>query len=100
MIRNIWRAMKSPERRDRLLLIAAIAQRLLTLLGAACEETGFDRRLKVNTSKKRTHSLFTQGRYWYGRIPRMFEDDLSILMRAFDRIVRTQKVFDDVFGLV
>jgi len=63
---------KSPKRRDRLLLVAAMAHLLLTLLGAACEETGFDRRLKVNTSKKRTHSLFTQGRYWYGRIPRMY----------------------------
>jgi len=91
---------KSPERRDRLLLVAAMAQVLLTLLGAACEETGFDRRLKVNTSKKRTHSLFTQGCYWYGRIPRMFDDDLQDLMGAFDRIVREQKVFAGVYGVV
>lgn len=91
---------KSPARRDRLLLIAAMAHVLLTLLGAACEEVGFDRRLKVNTSKKRTHSLFTQGRYWYGRIPRMFEEDLQLLMASFDRIVREQKIFDGVFGLI
>ena len=91
---------KSPERRDRLLLIAAIAHLLLTLLGAACEEVGFDRRLKVNTSKKRTHSLFTQGRYWYGRIPRMYEEDLRELMQAFDSIVRKQRVFSEVFGLI
>jgi hypothetical protein len=91
---------KSPERRDRLLLVAAMAQVLLTLLGAACEETGFDRRLKVNTSKKRTHSLFTQGRYWYGRIPRMYDEDLLDLMRAFDRIVREQKVFSGIYGVI
>ena len=91
---------KSPFRRDRLLLIAAMAHVLLTLLGAACEEVGFDRRLKVNTSKKRTHSLFTQGRYWYGRIPRMYDDDLLDLMRAFDRIVREQKVFSGIFGVI
>jgi len=91
---------KSAERRDRLLLIAAIAQVLLTLLGAACEAVGFDRRLKVNTSKKRTHSLFTQGAYWFGRIPRMHEDDLHDLMEAFDEIVREQRVFGDVFGWV
>lgn len=91
---------KSPQRRDRLLLIAAMAHLLLTLLGAACEETGFDRRLKVNTSKKRTHSLYTQGRYWYGRIPRMYDEDLAVLMAAFDRIVRQQKVFSEVFGVV
>ncbi len=35
------------QRRDRLLLLVAIAQGLLTLLGAACEETGLDRRLKA-----------------------------------------------------
>jgi len=91
---------KSENRRDRLLLLAAMAHLLLTLLGAAREEIGFDRRLKVNTSKKRTHSLFTQGRYWYGRIPRMCNEDLIILMTAFDRIVREQKVFSSVFGLV
>ncbi len=91
---------QSTSRRDRLFLIAAIAQVLLTLLGAACEETGFDRRLKANTSKKRTHSLFNQGRYWYGRIPRMFEDDLVILMRAFGRIMREQKIFTNVFGII
>ena len=91
---------KSPTRRDRLLLIAAMAHVLLTLLGAASEAEGFDRRLKVNTSKRRTHSLFTQGRYWFGRIPRMNDDDLRTLMRAFDRIVREQKVFDGVFGVI
>ena len=91
---------KSALRRDRLLLIAAIAQVLLTLLGGACEATGFDRRLKVNTSKKRTHSLFTQGAYWFRRIPRMHEDAIRELMGAFDEIVREQKIFSDVFGLV
>jgi hypothetical protein len=48
-------------RRDRLLLLAAIAHALLTLLGAASEKTGMDAYLKVNTAKKRTHSLFRQG---------------------------------------
>jgi hypothetical protein len=91
---------KSSERRDRLLLIAAMAHLLLTLLGAACEEIGFDRRLKVNTSNKRTHSLFTQGSYWYGRIPRMYDEDLAELMAAFDRIVREQKLFSEVFGVI
>jgi len=90
----------STERRDRLLLVAAMAQVLLTLLGAASEETGFDRRLKVNTTKKRTHSLFTQGSYWFGRIPRMNDEDLTELMTAFDRIVREQGVFSSVYGVI
>jgi Transposase DDE domain len=42
---------KNVERRDRILLISAIATVMLTLLGAACEKIGFDKYLKVNTSK-------------------------------------------------
>ena len=53
----------STERRDRLLLLAAIAQALLTLLGAAGEACGLDRLMKTNTSKKRTMSLLNQGSF-------------------------------------
>lgn len=49
-------------RRERLLLISAIVIIILTLLGAASEASGFDKYLKANTAKKRTHSLFAQGR--------------------------------------
>jgi len=48
----------SPERRDRLWLLNALAVVLLTLLGAASEATGQDRLLKTNTTKRRVHSLF------------------------------------------
>jgi hypothetical protein len=51
----------TPERRDRLLFISAVAQALLTLLGAAGEACGLDRTLKANTVKHRTMSLFNQG---------------------------------------
>jgi hypothetical protein len=53
---------KQVSRRDRLLLISAFIIIFLTLLGAASEAAGFDKYLKSNTSPKRTHSLFTQGR--------------------------------------
>jgi len=53
---------KKVARRQRLLLISAIAIIFLTLLGAASEAAGFDRYLKANTIKTRTHSLFAQGR--------------------------------------
>jgi hypothetical protein len=33
--------------------------------GVEAEATGLDRPLKVNTVKRRTHSLFRQGCYWY-----------------------------------
>ncbi len=87
-------------RRDRLLLLAAIAHALLTLLGAASEEAGLDRYLKVNTVKRRTHSLYRQGLYWYDRIPTMREDWLRPLMIAFDRIVREHAVFREIFGII
>ncbi|WP_437627976.1 IS4 family transposase [Sorangium sp. So ce1151] len=52
-------------RRDRILLIAAFAHVLLTLLGEAGERAGLDRLLKTNTVKHRTLSLYNQGCYWY-----------------------------------
>jgi Transposase DDE domain len=87
-------------RRDRLLLLAAIAHALLTLLGAASEEAGLDKYLKVNTVKRRTHSLYRQGLYWYDCIPTMREDWLRPLMAAFDRIVREQAVLHEVLGII
>lgn len=87
-------------RRDRLLLLAAIAQALLTLLGAASEETGLDRALKANTVKHRTHSLFRQGSYWYRAIPNMREEWLRPLMEAFDRIVSQHAFFTQVFAIL
>ena len=87
-------------RRDRLLLLAAIAHALLTLLGAASEKTGMDAYLKVNTAKKRTHSLFRQGAYWYGAIPNMRDDWLANLMTAFDEIVSEHAIFDEVYALI
>ena len=58
-------------RRNRLLLLAAIAHALLTLLGAASEEAGLDWYLKVNTVKRRTHSLYRKSSPWpVGSAPR------------------------------
>ena len=89
-----------PSKRDRLLLVCALAQALLTLLGAASEATGLDRLLKVNTSKKRTHSLFRQGLFWYGAIPEMREDRLKTLLDAFETILREHAVFTEIFGRI
>ena len=57
------------ERRDRMLLMSAMAIALLSLLGAAGEQIGYDRWLKVNTVKQRTYSLFRQGHMLYEHIP-------------------------------
>jgi hypothetical protein len=88
------------DRRDRLLLIGALAQALLTLLGAACEEVGLDRKLKANTVKRRTTSLFNQGWFWYQAIPAMREEWLRPLMEAFGRIVREQAVCREIFAVI
>jgi hypothetical protein len=54
----------------------------------------------VNTVKRRTHSLYRQGLYWYDCIPTMREDWLRRLMTAFDRIVREQPVLREVLGII
>lgn len=89
-----------PERRDRMLLLAAVAQALLTLLGAAGEACGLDRTLKANTAKTRTMSLFNQGTYWYRAIPNMREERLVPLMREFGQLVSDHAVFRELFGLI
>jgi hypothetical protein len=90
----------TPVRRDRLLLIAALAQALLTLLGAAGEALGMDRLLKANTAKKRTHSLYRQGRYYYNAIPKMREERLVPLVEKFAELVREQAVCFEIFGII
>lgn len=91
---------RSAERRDRLLLLAALAQALLTLLGAASEATGLDRILKANTVKTRTHSLFRQGLYWYSAIPFTRDEWITPLLQAFDKIVSEHAVFNEVFDVI
>ena len=88
----------TPERRDRLLLLNAFAVALLTLLGAAGEALGFDRMLKSNTTKRRTHSLFRQGCMLYELIPTMPEARLRPLIECFAALMVEQPVFAHVFG--
>jgi hypothetical protein len=89
---------RSGDRRDRLLLLVAIAHTLMTLLGAASEASGLDRYLKVNTVKRRTHSLYRQGLYWYECLPTMREEWLERLMTAYDKIVREHDFFSQFFA--
>lgn len=87
-------------RRDRLLLLAAIAHALLSLLGAAGEACGLDRTLKANTVKTRTMSLYNQGCCWYRAIPMMREERLVPLMREFGRLLSEQAAFSSIFGVI
>ena len=90
----------SPARRDRMLLLSALATVLLTLLGAAAESLGMDRLLKVNTVKRRTHSLFRQGSYWYAALPNMRVAWFEPLMLRFAQLLDEQAVFREVFGVI
>lgn len=74
---------KSCVRRDRLMLILALSYSLLTLLGEAGEKLGFDKKLKVNTVKTRTHSLFRQGKFYYKFFYRFTQEEQDLLMDKF-----------------
>jgi hypothetical protein len=90
----------TPIRRDRLWLLNAFAIALLTLLGAAGEALGYDRYLKSNTTKRRTHSLFRQGCMLYELIPTMPECRLLPLVERFAEMLAELPVFADTFGAI
>ena len=80
-------SIKKPLRRDRLLLISAIAVVMLTLLGAAGEKLGLDKQMKVNTVKHRTHSLFRQGCHYFNKLPRMKVNDAKKIIECFSELL-------------
>ena len=89
-----------PDRRDRLLLISALAIAMLSLLGAAGERIGYDRWLKANTVKRRTHSLFRQGLMLYHHLPNWPDDRIRPLMETFGEMLLEQRVYRGVFGVI
>lgn len=91
---------RSAKRRDRMLMLLAIAHALLTLLGAASERSGLDAYLKVNTVKRRTHSLIRQGSYWYSCLSTMREDWYERLLTAFDEILAEHDQITDILGKI
>lgn len=87
-------------RRDRLLLLGAMAHALLVLLGEAGERCGLDRTLKTNTSPKRQMSLYNQGTFWFRALPNMHEEDRELLLPAFDEVIREHEFFREVYGVI
>ena len=90
----------TPARRDRLWLLNAFAIVLLTLLGAVGEALGYDRHLKSNTSKTRTHSLFRQGCMLYELIPNMPEPRLTPPIEQFPATIARHTALRHVYGTV
>ena len=91
---------RHPARRDRLLLLSALSIALLTLLGAAGESLGYDRWLKANTVKTRTHSLFRQGLMLYQHIPNWPEHRLRPLVEKFAQMLIEQRAYREIFGVI
>jgi hypothetical protein len=91
---------KSCARRDRLMLILALSYLLLVVLGEAGEELGFDKKLKVNTVKTRTHSLFRQGLFYYKFFFRFPQHEQEMLMQKLQNSLQKQvfwsHLFDDI----
>lgn len=91
---------RSPDRRDRLFLVSALAIALLTLLGAAGDAVGLERTIKANTSKSRTYSFFRQGCIYYSLLPGMREEWATPLLNKFYELLREHSVFRNVFGII
>lgn len=90
----------SSDRRDRLLLLSALAIALLTLLGAAGESIGLERQLKANTVKRRSYSLFNQGCFYYQWMATMPEESFGALVSAFSWMLHGHAVFREAFGVI
>ena len=73
---------------------------LLTLLGAAGERVGYDRLLKANTVKHRTHSLFRQGWMIYELLPTMPEKWIALILPTYAAMLREQRAWSAMLGFV
>lgn len=89
---------KSCIRRDKLMLILALSYTLLSLLGEAGEKLGFDKKLKVNTVKKRTHSLFRQGQFYYKFFYRFTQNEQDLLMHKFHETLAQLDFWDNLLA--
>jgi hypothetical protein len=73
-----------------------VAYVLLTLLGAAGEQLGFDKKLKVNTVKTRTHSLIRQGMFYYDFYKHFTQEEKDVLMAFFNKLLEQHAIWDDI----
>lgn len=84
-------------RRDFFLLINALATILLTVLGAAGEMLCYDRYLRANTLRKRTHSLFRQGREYTKNIIGKF---ILPMLQLFDSLLNRKNHYIRLAGVI
>jgi hypothetical protein len=85
------------ERRDMLTIIHAIATMILTIVGAAGERIGYDRRLRANTEKRRTHSLYRQGKEYVDGVEIRF---LAAFREAIEIIRAEHAQLTELYGVI
>lgn len=93
-------SISKPERRDRVLLISALAVAFITMLGAAGEAVGLDMHFKANTVKRRTHSLFRQGCMYYDFLLSMKDEWTTPLLVEFEKILSGHSLTREVLGIL
>jgi len=93
-------SVSTPLRRNRFLLLQAMAHALLEVLGQASENLGMDRGLSASTRKKRQLSLFRQGQYWIRALRNRPEEDERRMLEEFGRLVRENTFFREVFEVM
>mgnify|MGYP003348173389 CR=1 FL=1 len=91
---------KDPKRRDRLMMLAAIAYALLTLLGAASEKSGLDKTLSSSAKKKRTMSLYRQGKFWFEVLDSTRPEWRERLMAAFEEVLQEHAQLREIYGVI
>ena len=91
---------RSLQRRDKLLMISALAVAILSLLGAAGESLGLDKGLKANTVKHRTLSLFRQGYYYYHQLERMSADKAECLINRFEEMLEEHQQIVNILAVL
>jgi hypothetical protein len=93
-------SISDPLRRDRLLFISAVAVVILTLLGAAGEQCGMDKYIKVNTAKRRQLSLFRQGCHYFNRLTRMKYEEAKKFIKCFTDLLLERKHLQEILWVI
>jgi hypothetical protein len=93
-------SISNPERRDRILLVSAISIVLLTLLGAAGEEIGLDSMFKRKKETRRTHSLFTQGCFYFLAMVNWKVERFEAIMTKYAELLSEHLVFRGLFSVI
>lgn len=91
---------KNKHRRDRLFAIISLAIIVLTLLGDISEKLKLNKHIKANTTKYRTHSLFTQGLIVFEMLYSFGSKTRTKIMALFEKNSTKAMNFTGVYGCV